>query len=389
MGERRTLWELSDRNRSVRRGVLTRFLVLWTVTVAVPTGIAFDTIRYLRSSGAPPHLADYVLAGVATVGIATLLGALYVNRVIRHGESRLLARLGAVPLPREGYPDTRDAAYAVAVAAGLPRPPRLYVLPMPHSLNALVIGLTPETASLVVTEGLASRAPRETQEAIFASLVCRYREGDVSWTTLLTALTQPVWAVEKLFYLAIGGIEHDITPRQVVLVVAGVALLPVTLLLLWVYLMARIFLASYHGAFRELALSADVEGLALIRSPEQMIAALKAVYAEDHFLPYGEEVYWLAYASGNELHGYWTEERHVRLEQLRSHLGEPVVDMIQPGKLDPARPEVPNPVTSRLNDPEVVARRERMRETREMIERERALREEGAEMPAFPEDWWK
>lgn len=386
MGERRTLWELSETNRARRARVLAWFLTLWLLAVGVPIAAGSLTVGFLLAGNLSASWT--VVVFVFAVAVAVVLGCLYVEWASRHAETRLLARLDASPVERDRHPATRDALYAIALAMGLPRPPRLYLIPMRHSVNAVVVGLTPETSAIAVTWGLAERAPLDTQEAVLASLLCRFREGGVSWTTLIAVLTGPLGRTRERVAAIWRGFEANSGPKQVAIMLGTLVFFPLTIAFLWFSFVTGLFLRSYAASFKTLARSADVEGLALVRDPEQMIAALKAVYAADHHLPYAEEMDWIAYARGSELNGSWGEERLQRLEQLAQHIGEPIVEDIEPDSFAPAPPEVPNPVTARLNEPGVVARREYLRTTREELEHARKVRERQKHLPPSLRDWF-
>lgn len=398
---RRTLWELIERNRAHRAMVMLWFFLLWMLGVGgamffLVLGVVLSVglwrwLFYARLTPLP-----LLTALIVSVALAALLGLMYVWWAWHQAEWTIAQLMGASRAPKSEYIETREALTAVSIAAGLKPRPGLFVAPLPRSINAVVVGRTPQSAIVIVTEGMARRVPHELQLAVFASLLGRFRNGGVGWTTLLFSLARPMESfAERLwdaYQWAIGespgiSLAHVLVlPLAALFPVMTAALLPAVWLLV---IFAKLFTRSFTGAYMRMARSADAEGMMLLKHPESMARALKTIIPQDNWIPYGYQLNYLAYVRGHFGPETYAEE-DCRLEQLISLVGEPTIEMAGPVELIPAPPDVASPLAAGMSDPEVQARRLRMQREREasakrLARRRKKDREAAARMPSH---WW-
>ena len=177
---------------------MTWFFVLWMLGVGgavfmLTTGFhiqqaMWQLMRYWPASQPPLYGAPLYPSLIA----AAFLGVAYVLWAARQPEVKVAQFYGARRPPQDEYSQTRQALAEIALAAGLGPRPGLFIAPLPHSVNAVAVGRTPASAIVIVTEGMATRVPVELQRAVFASLLGRFRNGGVGWTTLLYSLVWPM-----------------------------------------------------------------------------------------------------------------------------------------------------------------------------------------------------
>lgn len=373
---RRTLWEIVERNRAHRALVMLWFSFLWLIGVGgalyfLALGVAgsFTLWRWFAYTQWSP--VPLVGALIASLLLAVILGLAYVWWAWHQAEWKISQLMGARRPAQTEYVETRQALSAVSLAAGLKPRPGLFVAPLPRSINAVVVGRTPQTAIVIVTEGMARRVPYELQLAVFASLLGRFRNGGVSWTTLLFSLARPMESfAERLWdaYEQVIG-ESASIPLATLAVLPFVALFPVFSAALfpatwWLVLFAKLFSRSFTGAYLRMARSADADGMMLLRHPENMARALKTIIRRDNWIPYGYQLNYLAYVRGHFGRDSYAEEDY-RLEQLISMVGEPTIELAGPVELAPAPPDIVSSVTAQAGDLEVQARRLRMQLQRE------------------------
>ncbi len=114
------------------------------------------------------------------------------SRCLR-SEKWLLTRMNATLVPKGEMLDTKFALKDMAIAAGLPVAPALYLMPE-TSTNAFVFAARRRRAVIGVTEGFTRKLTIDQQRAVFANLIARLASGDTIVSTGVTALMWPVHA---------------------------------------------------------------------------------------------------------------------------------------------------------------------------------------------------
>jgi heat shock protein HtpX len=167
-------------------------------------------------------LLVYVMFGILSAVLAGVLGLAFGNGALIFfgiiaigygifswfGAGRVVAAAaGAVPVDPKQYPEVAGALETVAIGAGLPKTPPLYMIQDPAP-NAFAAGRDPEHAYVAVTTGLLDTMPRRELEAVLAHEVSHVRNRDVRLMTLAAVLVGVIAIVSDLalrFTLFGGG----------------------------------------------------------------------------------------------------------------------------------------------------------------------------------------
>lgn len=400
---RRTIWQFIDSHRLHRAWILAYFIVLWTLCFSVPLFLLAVSGRLIVLLSAGTLLSSYRLlpspetarlSFLAAVGASTLFSIAYVGIVLGRGEWKYLSQLGAHRMMPDAFPVTSSALRDVSLAAGLPSFPALYLIPDDAAVNAIVLGRTPQTAVVAVTRGLATRTDARLQRAVLASLVSRFRDDGVSWTSLLSMLMRPIHGVTPFglrgtqritFSLAVAGsvILFAVLEFFVVAVWLGDFADSLLLVVGWTWVIGSVGLAicslwifvalldlSYGGAYSALARNADAEGILLLRNPDELLGALRAVLREDTWLAGGTGFSYLAFVDcgRGSLHDelYGSENR--RLAQLEELAFPGNGEDVQPMSVAPVPGPRPLPSEFIRHDANAERLRKRMRTNRRASE---------------------
>lgn len=371
MGVRDTLWGRIDRLRLGRTLLLLWFLVSWTVLWALPI-LAFllagrvAALLVARESDPMVFIASrevlLSLATWATVA-AVATGLLFIGYAASREEWRCLARLGARrALPGEGA-STRSALQEMTLATGLTRCPALYFIPDDVAINAIVIGRTPRRAAVAVTTGMASRTSKELQRAVFANLLSRFQHGGVSWTTLRYLLMEPIARVTGRYALPVKPIGYVVlaivfsaiwAAAYTLLYRSGMArawVTPAVIGGLWLFAasaggtlaflsMGRLLDRSFRRRYEALVLSADAEGVLLLRDPATLLAALKGVLSTNTWLAGAGGLSYLAFIDPSQPQAL---NVHSALDTKRIRQLERLAFPAPPGSIPPAIIASPQP----------------------------------------------
>jgi len=109
---------------------------------------------------------------------------------------------GAKPADRAQYPRLYHVVETVAIAAGLPQPPPIYVID-DAAPNAFAAGRSPDKAYVAVTTGLLSLMSERELEGVLAHELSHVRNHDVRLMTLVAVLVGVV-ALASDFLLRIS-----------------------------------------------------------------------------------------------------------------------------------------------------------------------------------------
>ena len=199
-----------------------------------------------------------LLVVVAAIGFAyAIFGWLSAGRMVA-------AATGARPADRAQYPRLYHVVETVAIAAGLPQPPPIYVIDDPAP-NAFAAGRSPEKAYVCVTTGLLQLTDERELEGVIAHEVSHVRNRDVRLMTLVAVLVGVVALVSDfLFRISIwgGGRRSSVNAGLIAFAVGLVALALAPLAAVLIQLAVsrrREYLADASAA----EITGDGEGLAL------------------------------------------------------------------------------------------------------------------------------
>lgn len=214
-----------------------RPLTLAAVVPVVSAGIVLTAVLLLIAG-----VYGLALGVVVTV----VLAVLRVRSLTAGIEADVLKRIGAVAVSGPLEARLANLAEGLAAQRGVPVP-ALRIVEDPGA-NMLVVGLTPERSTLVVTTGLLEVLDRIQLEAILGRGIAEIRQGDLpAGTTAVRSVGRPAAALDA------GGVRAALARPFSGLVAAGVA---------------------YVGdPDRDLLL--DQSGVALTRFPPALITALE------------------------------------------------------------------------------------------------------------------
>jgi heat shock protein HtpX len=171
---------------------------------------------------------------------------------------------GAKPADRAQYPRLYHVVETVAIAAGLPQPPPIYVID-DAAPNAFAAGRSPDKAYVAVTTGLLSLMSERELEGVLAHELSHVRNHDVRLMTLVAVLVGVV-ALASDFLLRIsifgGGRRSSGNAGLIAFALGLVALViaPIAAVLIQLAVSRR---REYLADASAAEITGDVEGLAL------------------------------------------------------------------------------------------------------------------------------
>jgi heat shock protein HtpX len=173
------------------------------------------------------------------------------------------AATGAKPADRAQYPRLYHVVETVAIAAGLPKTPPIYVADDPAP-NAFAAGRSPDKAYVCVTTGLLNLMDERELEGVIAHEISHVRNRDVRLMTLVAVLVGVVALVSDfLFRISLWGGGRRSGNAGLIAFAVGLvalALAPIAAVLIQLAVSRRReYLADASGA----EITGDGEGLAL------------------------------------------------------------------------------------------------------------------------------
>lgn len=125
------------------------------------------------------------LAGLAWLGalVGLTAGAGIVTWLVRQADARILAAIGAVPVPEGGEQRLRNLVDGLCVSNGLPVP-HLSVVDDP-GMNCLSVGRSPAGTTLVVTRGMLDTFDRIQLEGVVARQLAQVKSGETHLGTVV------------------------------------------------------------------------------------------------------------------------------------------------------------------------------------------------------------
>jgi Zn-dependent protease with chaperone function len=317
------LWARVDRNRVKFALFIVAYLASIAGSAALIAAVAgslFGVFAVGSAGSVAPQTSSL---------IALVVGSIWVSIALTRSEKRLLGKLGAVLTTTGSYSATKYALKDMALAAGFPHAPPLWVIPDCARVNAFAIGRTSRTAVMGVTQGFAERLSPVDQRAVFANLMARLTNGDVRWATAVSSLVGPIWKLREDDLRRdsgeLPGAEDgsDLDARR--LRRSGDAMVGALLyftLYASIIVITELLLAGHQRSTMLTAEKADAEGMLLLKDPREMLSALETVLEADNTVPTAGEAHsglfycWAGF-------GYAPEDdpEFERLARLREVLG--------------------------------------------------------------------
>lgn len=323
------LWDRVDRNR-VKLALFVAAFVLGSVfsldfMLALPVS-AFLLLQTLTDPvGFWDEMPRLFPAAVLLTVLAFLLAVVWASFALLQSERRLLRRLGATAVPPGELMDTKYVLKDMGLAGGVVPAPELFLMETAN-VNAFVLAVRHHRAAVGVTRGFVEKLSADEQRAAFANLIARIVNGDVLYSTGITALVWPIHAFRE-GNLSRMNRDVDFIARQPDDESGGPTAFPIAgfFVLIWAFMLAASieFIAfGSREANLDIAEKADAEGMLLLKDPAPMLAALEKGVRYDNYIPASGEAlanlfwFWTGPASDDE-----TDFEYQRVVKLREVLG--------------------------------------------------------------------
>lgn len=236
---------------------------------------------------------NWLTLGLA--GFSALLLMVLTTYLVYLYSARLVLRISkARPLKPEEGRELRRLTENLCIGSGLPQP-RLMIMDS-MAINAFSTGLTPEHATLVVTQGLLEALDRRELEGVIAQELSQIGNYDIRLSTILAAMVAILWwplsSVRK--FLTNPGAKGSLaggclTLFLFIVVLQGLVGLYVTMgtplnglilgvFLLFIFVLVAapiICLLTYRAISRSREFLADADAALLTRHPAGLAQALE------------------------------------------------------------------------------------------------------------------
>ncbi|MGD1002862.1 MAG: M48 family metallopeptidase [Candidatus Brocadiia bacterium] len=201
------MWEEIRANRR-RSATLILLFVIMLLAIGYAGGTAYQwkrerTAAALRAWGTADPFAAYIprseFIGLACTALLALVAA---PLAWYWGSGLLLQSAGAHEIEQAESPILFDIVAEMTLAAGLPKPPKVYIIDC-DAPNSFSVG-TPEDSAIAVTTGLLMRLNRDELQGVIGHEVAHIRNEDARYMTLATALLGMV-SLCSFAFLGTGG----------------------------------------------------------------------------------------------------------------------------------------------------------------------------------------
>jgi heat shock protein HtpX len=115
-----------------------------------------------------------------------------------HGDRVLLSGSGARQISKQDAPQLWNVVEEMTIAAGLPKPPRVFVID-DDAPNAFAVGRNPQKACVAVTSGLLRRLNRDELQGVIAHEIGHVRNLDVRFMTLAAVMLGSIVLLSDIF----------------------------------------------------------------------------------------------------------------------------------------------------------------------------------------------
>ncbi|PIN73622.1 zinc metalloprotease HtpX [Candidatus Woesearchaeota archaeon CG10_big_fil_rev_8_21_14_0_10_45_16] len=205
------------------------------------------------------------------IGLAVFIGIIYFLFSYYGGSGAILTMTRAKEATKPQYTHLINTVEGLAIAAGLPKPPKVYVID-DSALNAFATGRSPEHSSVTVTTGLLEKMNRLELEGVLAHELSHIKNYDIRVMMLASVMVGLTVLLSdfllRSFLWGGRGRDRDSNQLTVVFIIVGLALA---------------ILSPLIGECIKLAISrkreflADSSGALLTRYPKGLADALKKI----------------------------------------------------------------------------------------------------------------
>ncbi len=190
------------------------------------------------------------------------------------GDRVLLSAANARPVDKSVAPQLYNVVEEMSIAAGLPRPPPVYVIDDP-SLNAFAAGYDPRKAVVAVTAGLLKRLTRDELQGVIAHEIGHIKNHDVKFMTLAGVMVGSIVLISRVF---LRGIGRGMGRRRGGGKGGGAAAVVILIIVVVFAILAPIFAQLlYFAASRRREYLADASAALFTRYPAGLASALEKI----------------------------------------------------------------------------------------------------------------
>jgi Zn-dependent protease with chaperone function len=300
---REPLWDRIDRNRFKVGLLVVLFVLAAAVSLALMVaagGLLFVIVTTSHNPDDAVFAASFPWLTVGGFVLGAGLAVVHVVRMLTRPEERLPGMFGAVPVQRGMLPVTESALFDMAIAAGRPGAPWLWLIDDCERVNAFALGTADERTIVGVTRGFVDRLDVADQRAVFANLMARVRSGDTWGATIISAIMGPIWGLRASQLRQVDELQRDESTwanaltgglvggavREQPDVVVGAFILGFLGVVI-----TELFMSGHERAALAAAEKADAEGMLLLKDPQEMVTALADVLEANNTVPGAGEAY--------------------------------------------------------------------------------------------------
>ena len=210
-------------------------------------------------------------SGYSGIFLALIVGVIYFFISYYAGSSMILSLSHAKEATKPVYTHLINTVEGLAVAAGLPKPPKVYVIE-DSALNAFATGRNPENAGITVTTGLLAKLNKLELEGVLAHEMSHIQNYDIR-VMMLAAVMVGLTVLLSDFLLRSflwRGHNRDRNGNQLTFIVI-------------IFALVLAILSPLIGEMIKLAVSrkreflADASGALLTRYPQGLADALQKI----------------------------------------------------------------------------------------------------------------
>ncbi len=230
------------------------------------------------------YVIGVAIAGTNGGGLG-LLGLFGIGAIIwsligyYSGDKVVLTAAGARRVTHDDEPRLYNIVEEMTIAAGLPKPPAVYVIEDPAP-NAFATGRDPEHSSIAVSSGLLAMMDRDQLQSVIAHELSHVRNYDIRFATLVGVLVGMIALIADFFlrwsfFGSIGRRRSEDSQLGAIMTIVAIVL----------SILAP--LAAYAVQFaisRRREYLADASAVELTRNPLGLARALHAIAGDTHAL---------------------------------------------------------------------------------------------------------
>ncbi len=187
------------------------------------------------------------------------------------GDKITLVLTGAQEIKKEDYPEIYRMVENLAITAGLPKTPKVYLINTP-ALNAFATGKSPKNSVVALTRGIIEKLNQQELEGVIAHEISHIKNLDIRVMMIATILAGIIAIMADIFLrLSIFG-NRDREKGNVLFFFIGLILA----------ILAPIFAQLITLAIsRKREFMADASAALITRNPEALASALEKISASN------------------------------------------------------------------------------------------------------------